>query len=215
MTDPIRVDIVSDVVCPWCILGFQQLQAASQATGLGCVVFWHPFELNPQMPPEGQNVREHLAEKYGTTPEQSAKNRDMLIALGDSLGFTFNYPDNMRMHNTFLAHQLIRMAGEAGQAHAAKMALFKAHFTDNRMIGEIPVLAEIAGELGLEADAARAALEAGTHAEPVREEQRFWIEQGIQGVPAMVFDGKYLITGAQGVENYGKILQTVVEKRAA
>ncbi|MEX0285680.1 MAG: DsbA family protein [Paracoccaceae bacterium] len=212
---PIRVDIVSDVVCPWCIIGFLQLQSAATSAQIGCEVYWHPFELNPQMPTEGQDLREHLAEKYGTTTEQSEKSRDMLKQLGDGLGFTFTYSDNLRMWNTFLAHQMIYEAGLQGKSHLTKLALFKAHFTDNRPIGEVAELVKVAEEVGLDVDPVKQALENGTHVEAVRKEQAFWIEQGISGVPAMVFDQKYLITGAQGPENYARILQTVVEKRAA
>lgn len=215
MSAPVRVDIVSDVMCPWCIIGFQQLQAACNATGIGCVVHWHPFELNPDMPTEGQDLREHLAQKYGTTPAQSVENRNRLVELGDSLGFTFTFGDNNRMYNTFLAHQMIRFAADQGLAHTAKMALFTAHFTENRPVGDIDTLVEIGAEIGLDREALATALRDGTLADAVREEQTFWIEQGISGVPAMVFDGKFLFTGAQGVENYATILQQVLAKRAA
>ncbi len=215
MSEPIHVDIVSDVVCPWCIVGFLQLQAACHSAQIGCEVHWHPFELNPQMPAEGQDLREHLEQKYGTTKDQSRKTRDMLISLGDALGFTFTYSDNLRMHNTFLAHQLIRIAGFQGRAHQTKMALFKAHFTDNRAIGDIETLADIGAEVGLKRKEVAQALRDGAQADDVRQEEEYWIEQGISGVPAMIFDGKYLITGAQGPENYARILRQVVEKRAA
>ncbi len=215
MTQPIRVDIVSDVVCPWCIVGYLQLQAACTAAKIPCEVYWHPFELNTQMPAEGQDLREHLSEKYGVTKEQSDKTRTMLAELGASLGFTFTYADNMMMHNTFLAHQMIHAAALQGEGHKTKLALFKAHFTDNRPVGSLDELVAIAQEIGLDQDQIRQDLENGTHAQAVREEQAFWIEQGISGVPAMVFDQKFLVTGAQGVENYTNILQQVQAKRAA
>lgn len=215
MPQPIRVDIVSDVVCPWCIIGFLQLQAACSATRIGCEVHWHPFELNPSMPEAGQNVAEHLAEKYGTTPEQSRANRDGLIQLGASLGFTFAFSDNTRIHNTFRAHQLIRMADHQGMAHQMKLALFQAHFTDNRDINDPDTLADIAVSTGLARDAVLQALEDGTCAVEVREEQSFWAKQGISGVPTMIFDARYMLTGAQGAENYGRILQKIMTEREA
>ena len=104
---PLRVDIVSDVVCPWCVIGYHQLAHAANATVVAIDVHWHPFELNPNMVQEGENLREHLAAKYGTTPEGSRKARARLTEMGAALGFTFNYADDMRMVNTFRAHQLI------------------------------------------------------------------------------------------------------------
>lgn len=215
MSQPLRVDIVSDVVCPWCIVGFLQLQAACNATQIGCEVHWHPFELNPGMPEAGQNLAEHLAEKYGTTPDQSRANRDGLTQLGASLGFTFTFSDSTRMHNTFRAHQLIRMAARQGKAHQMKLALFQAHFTDNRDINDPETLADISTGPGLDRDAVLQALADGTFAGEVREEQSFWAEQGISGVPTMIFDARYMLTGAQGVENYGRMLQKVIADRQA
>ena len=166
---PLQIDIVSDVVCPWCIIGFKQLEQAMAATGLGAYVRWHPFELNPQMPPEGQNLREHLAEKYGTTPEQSRTARQRLTELGAGLGFAFNYSDEMRMVNTFAAHQLLDWASEHNLQHPLKLALFAAFFTDGKDVSDPSVLAEIAGSVGLDADAAREVLASGSHVERTRE----------------------------------------------
>ena len=215
MPDPIRVDIVSDVVCPWCIVGFLQLRAACAQAGFTIEVFWHPFELNPQMPPEGQNLRAHITEKYGTTAEQSDRSRDQLRALGQSLGFAFKFSDTTRMHNTFLAHQLIMEAGQHGKAHAMKMALFAAHFSVNQEIADTAVLADLAEGVGLDRATVLRVLQDGTHAKAVRAEQAFWTSKGISGVPAMIFDQKYLVTGAQGIENYVQILQQVETARAA
>lgn len=211
----IRVDIVSDVMCPWCIIGFKQLEAACNQTGIGVEVHWHPFELNPDMPPEGQNAREHIIEKYGSTPEQSDAARAQMQALGTELGFTFDFNENSKMENSFRAHQLVHFAARHGLAHQTKMALFETHFTAGRNVNDLEVLIEVGAVQGLDAEALRAALTSGELTEPVRKEQRFWIEQGITGVPAMVFDGKFLVTGAQGVENYSQILQHVQAQHAA
>lgn len=213
--DSLRIDIVSDVVCPWCIIGYRQLSQAIADTGTKVQVLWHPFELNPQMPPEGQNLREHLAEKYGTTPEDSARNRDQLTALGASLGFTFNFSDDSRMVNTFLAHQLIEFAATHGKQTEMKLALIAAHFTEGRDVSDLDTLSAIAGDVGLDAPASRAALESGRFAGDVRQMQKFWAEKGIRGVPAMVFDLKHLVTGAQGVENYTNILRQLSPAPAA
>lgn len=211
---PLQIDIVSDVVCPWCIIGFKQLEQAMGATGMGAYVRWHPFELNPQMPPEGQNLREHLAEKYGTTPEQSRTARQRLTDLGDSLGFTFNYSDDTRMVNTFAAHQLLDWAAEQNLQHPLKMALFAAFFTEGKDVSDHAVLAASAGAVGLDPAQARSVLESGSHAEQTRAKQRVWLERGISGVPAMVFAGKYLVTGAQGAEGYAEVLRRCAAEAA-
>lgn len=211
----IRVDIVSDVVCPWCAIGYLQLARAADNANLALDVHWHPFELNPQMPEQGQNLFEHLSAKYGITAEQSHQTRTQIANLGQELGFTFAFSDDMFMWNTFRAHQLIDWADSLGQGHAAKLALLKAHFTDRRNVSDPEVLGEIAEEIGLNADAARAMLAAGTHAQPVREKQAFWTSKGIQGVPTMIFAGKYATTGAQGEDGYGRVLDAVLQDSAA
>ena len=212
----VQVDIVSDVMCPWCIVGFKQLEQALGMTGAGAYVRWHPFELNPAMPPEGQNLAEHLAEKYGSSPEQSAANRARLAELGESLGFTFNFSDDSRIVNTFAAHQLLGWAQPQNKQHPLKMALFDAHFTQGLNVSDPEVLVQVAQDIGLDADAAREVLRSGAQAEEVRAHQQFWTSRGISGVPSMVFDGKYLLTGAQGAETYAQMLQKVIaEKEAA
>lgn len=211
----IRVDIVSDVVCPWCVIGYYQLAKAAQDTGIGIDVHWHPFELNPEMGEDGENLREHLAAKYDTTPEGSRKARARLTELGAALGFAFNYADDMRMVNTFRAHQLIDWAEGQGKAHEAKLALFAAFFTRRENVADINVLIEVAGQIGLDRSAARAMLDSGDRAEKVREKEQFWTSRGVQGVPAMIFDRQHLVTGAQGEENYARILKQLKAAQAA
>ncbi|WP_394197692.1 DsbA family oxidoreductase [Litoreibacter albidus] len=208
MTDhPLRIDIISDVMCPWCVIGYRQLSRALEQTGVAHEIQWHPFELNPQMPAEGQNMREHIAEKYGSTPEQSAQSRAQMTALGDELEFEFSWDSDFRMHNTFNTHQLLHWAGELSRKHELKQALFKAHFTDCRNLSDNSVLADIAGEIGLDRKEAAAVLDDQRFAQAVRDAETFWTQQGIQGVPAVVFDRKHLVTGAQGVDNYVSILR--------
>lgn len=210
----LRIDIVSDVVCPWCIVGYRQLAAALAALGTDHTIHWHPFELNLQMPPEGQNLREHIVEKYGTTAEESDRTRARLTDIGAELGFAFRFADDMRMPNTFDAHQLLHWADLEGRKHALKQALFAAYFTDRRNISDRAVLADIAGEIGLDRDEALAVLTDQRLAADVRAEENFWLRQGIRGVPAMVFDRQHLVTGAQGVEGYTEILKQLAQLRA-
>lgn len=210
----VRVDIVSDVVCPWCIIGFKQLERALARAGLGAALRWHPFELNPDMPPAGQNLREHLIGKYAITEKQSEAARARLTALSKDLGFAFAYSDDMRMVNTFRAHQLLDWAAEQGRQHALKLALFRAFFTEGRDVSAGTVLIAAAGAAGLDSAAARLVLASGSHAAGVRGKQKFWTDRGIQGVPAMVFDGRYLLTGAQGADIYGQVLQRCRDEAA-
>ena len=215
MNTPIRVDIVSDVVCPWCAIGYCQLAKASKETAIDIDVHWHPFELNPQMDEAGENLREHLAAKYGTTPEGSAQARVRLTGLGASLGFTFNYADDMRMVNTFRAHQLIDWAEDQDRAHDIKLALFAAFFTRRENLNDQQVLADAAHSIGLDRNASLAMLENGEKRDLVRQKEHFWTSRGVQGVPAMIFDRQHLVTGAQGEENYATILRHLADQQAA
>ena len=215
MTQPIRVDIVSDVVCPWCAIGYFQLAKAADETGIGIEVHWLPFELNPQMAQEGENLREHLAAKYGTTPEGSKKARERLTDMGAALGFTFRYADDMRMVNTFRAHQLIDWAEDQGLAHKAKLALFEAFFTRRENLNEPNVLGDVAQSIGLDRDTALEMLWSGEKADIVRQKEQFWTSRGVTGVPAMIFQRQHLVSGAQGEDNYARILQHLAETEAA
>ncbi|MEM9715470.1 MAG: DsbA family oxidoreductase [Pseudomonadota bacterium] len=211
----IRVDIVSDVVCPWCVIGYYQLAKAAADTDIALDIHWHPFELNPNMAEEGENLRDHLAAKYGTTVEGSIKARARLTEIGAALGFTFYYADDMRMVNTFRAHQLIDWAEYQDQAHATKMALFEAFFTRRKNLNDIDVLVSVPGSIGLDADAARSVLDAEDRAEAVRQKQQFWTSRGVQGVPAMIFQNQHLVTGAQGEDRYARILDHLAKDAAA
>jgi len=167
------------------------------------------------MPAEGQNMAEHLAEKYGSTPAQSVENRKRLTQMGQALGFTFNFSDDTRMQNTFAAHQLLTWAQVQGLQHPLKMALFDAHFTQGRNVNDTDELADVAASVGLDRDEALEVLRSGSFAEQTREAQQFWTSRGISGVPSMIFEGKYLITGAQGAESYSQLLRKVLEERDA
>ena len=206
---PLRIDIVSDVVCPWCIIGYRQLTEALKQTNTEHEIHWHPFELNSNMPSAGQNLREHIMEKYGSSKEESDASRLRMTQAGDEVGFEFNFNDDTRMHNTFNLHQLLYWAGQQGQKpmHDLKQALFGARFTDGRNISDNTVLADIAAEVGLNREEALAVLEDQRFAKEVRAEERYWQQQGIQSVPAMIFNERHLVNGAQGVDNYVNILQ--------
>lgn len=217
VTSPVvQIDIVSDIMCPWCIVGYKQLEQALAATGTGAYIRWHPFELNPDMPAEGQNLREHITEKYGASAEQSAQNRAHLVETGESLGINFRFDDDSRIVNTFAAHQLLDWAQVQGKQHPLKLALFDTHFTQKRDVSHSEVLVDVAESVGLDREQAQAVLDSGSHAADTRAGQQYWTTRGISGVPSMVFDGKYLLTGAQGAQTYARMLQkSIAEQRTA
>ena len=203
----LKIDIVSDVVCPWCVIGYRQLAEALEETNTDYEIHWHPFELNPNMPAEGQNLREHVAEKYGSSDKESQESRHRMTTAGKEVGFDFNFNDDIRMHNTFNLHQLLHWSNQQGRMHDLKQALFTAHFTNNRNISDNNVLADIAAEIGLDRAEALAVLEDQRFANEVRQSEQWSREQGIQGVPAVIFDDRHLVTGAQGVDNFKSILK--------
>ncbi|XDA97425.1 DsbA family oxidoreductase [Sulfitobacter sp. LCG007] len=213
--DVLQIDIVSDVMCPWCIVGYRQLEQALRRLSLSARLRWHPFELNPDMSPGGQNLGEHIAAKYGATPEQSRENRKRLARIGESLGIVFRFDDDSRIVNSFLAHQLLDWADEKGLQHPLMLALFEAHFTAGLDVSDPQVLTEVAGRVGLDTAGAAQVLASGERAARVRENERFWTSRGITGVPSMIFGGRFLLTGAQGVDTYARMLERARDAGAA
>ena len=207
----LQVDIVSDVVCPWCIIGYKQLMLAlsSMPGQFEVAIHWHPFELNPQMPEDGQPLREHLAQKYNRSPEQSQAARMRLTALGESLGFTFDYFDDMRMVNTFRAHQLLHWAGERGLQTALKLDLFEAFFTRGEDVNAPDVLVAVAAGAGLDGTEARLVLSDQRYADEVRAQQQHWLEQDVHAVPTFVFQRHYSVPGAQEAESFIRLLKKI------
>ena len=193
----VTVNMVSDVVCPWCIVGYQRLQEAIKTLdNIEVDIKFPPFELNPNMPEQGQNLREHIMEKYGISEQQSADNRARLVEVGKELGFSFNFSDDSRMQNTFKAHQLIHFAAENGLEEEMKLSLFKAYFTDGKDVNDQTVLVEIAEAIGLDRGEVEEVLQNGKYAQAVREEEAIWMQRGIQSVPTFVI-GNQGIAGAQ------------------
>ena len=208
---PLQVDIVSDVVCPWCIIGYKQFSKALAALPgqFDVTISWHPFELNPAMPAEGQGLQEHLAQKYGASPRQGSATRERLVALGESLGFTFDYFDGMRMVNTFRAHQLLHWAASQGRQTDLKLALFESFFSRREDVSDTAILAQVAARVGLDGNTAREVLADERFAAAVRQEQRYWLDQDVHAVPTFVFQGQYLVPGAQDAEAFVRLLQKI------
>jgi predicted DsbA family dithiol-disulfide isomerase len=208
---PLRVDIVSDVVCPWCIIGYKQLMLAlsSMAGQFDVAIHWHPFELNPQMPEGGQNLREHLAQKYNRSAEQSQIARTRLSAVGESLGFTFDYFDGMRMVNTFRAHQLLHWAGEQGRQTELKLALFESFFTRREDVSVPSVLVAVAGRAGLDCAEASLVVSDQRYGGEVRAQQQYWLGQDVHAVPTFLFQEQYIVPGAQEAESFVRLLKKI------
>ncbi|MFD3318890.1 DsbA family oxidoreductase [Alteromonas macleodii] len=193
----VTVNMVSDVVCPWCIVGYQRLQEAIKTLdNIEVDIKFHPFELNPNMPEEGQNLREHIMEKYGISEQQSVENRARLVQAGKELGFAFNFTDDSRMQNTFKAHQLIHFAAQNGLEEEMKLSLFNAYFTDGKDVNDLGVLVELAESVGLDKTEAEAVIKSEKYAQAVREEETIWMQRGIQSVPTFVI-GNQGVAGAQ------------------
>ncbi|MPW27870.1 DsbA family oxidoreductase [Agarivorans sp. B2Z047] len=206
----LRIDIVSDVVCPWCIVGYLRLQQAlSQLSDdIRPHIEWHPFELNPNMPSEGQNLREHIQEKYGSTLEQSEAVREQLKNLGDELGFSFKFSPDSRIYNTFEAHQLLHWAQPYGKQTELKLALFDAYFSQAKDPSDRNTLLNVVESIGLGRDLAERVLVDEMYVEAVRNSQQQWQNQNIRAVPAFIFNNRYLLSGAQPVET---LLQVINE----
>jgi predicted DsbA family dithiol-disulfide isomerase len=193
-------------------------QALEQLEGeLEADIHWQPFELNPAMPEQGQDLAEHITEKYGSTPEQSRENRDHITQLGANLGFEFNFVEGQRILNTFKAHQLLHWVGETSSSQSnalqteLKMALLNAYFNQGRDVNDNDVLVEIINEIGLDADFARQLLNDQVYAGDVRALQDQWRQLGVSAVPTFIIDEKYMISGGQPAEAFVQSLRQIIE----
>ncbi|MBL4823598.1 MAG: DsbA family oxidoreductase [Colwellia sp.] len=210
----LQIDIVSDVMCPWCIVGYKGLELAFKqlSPNVEATINWLPFELNPQMPVEGQGMKEHLLEKYGTTEQQSMENRDMLTLRGKEVDFDFNFSKNMRIINSFDLHRLLAWAKEQGKQHELQMAFFNEHFTKNLPLNENENLIKIVASLCLDITEANKILNSDAYAEQVREEQKIILDKGINSVPAFIINNKYSISGGQTTETFKQVLTQIAQE---
>jgi predicted DsbA family dithiol-disulfide isomerase len=210
----LKIDFVSDISCPWCIVGLNSLQQALDAIGTEVKVDLHfqPFELNPAMPPEGQDLSEHLIEKYGLTPEQLAQNREAIRARGEQVGFKFNMDKRGRIYNTFDAHRLLHWAGLEGRQQALKRALFDAYFTEGENPSAHDVLIRLAGKVGLDTAQAEEILSTDAYATEVRQQQAFYQSQGIRAVPSVIINDRHLIQGGQPAEVFEQALRQIASE---
>jgi len=208
MSNKIQLDVVSDVVCPWCIVGYKNLQTAIQELGVAerIELQWQPFELNPNMPPEGQDLREHVAEKYGSSLEESNQSRINITARGKEAGFTFNFFDDMKIVNTRDAHILLEYAHEMGKQTDLKLRLFTAAFTDQKDVSNRSTLLDEISALGLDVKEATARLDSDKYRQEVIAHEQEWQRLGISAVPTVVFNRTSAMSGAQPVAAYKEAL---------
>jgi predicted DsbA family dithiol-disulfide isomerase len=213
MSTAMKIDFVSDVSCPWCAVGLNSLeQALAEVRGeISAELHFQPFELNPQMPVEGQDIDEHIAQKYGATPEQMAANRETIRQRGAEVGFTFGEGKRSRIYNTFDAHRLLHWAGEEGSQRELKHALFEAYFTRGEDPSDHAVLLAVVESVGLEPSRAAAILGSDEYADEVRERERMYLDAGIHSVPAVIINDRHLISGGQPVQVFARALRQIAE----
>lgn len=211
----LKIDFVSDIACPWCAVGLASLQQAlkNSADAVQATIHFQPFELNPDMPPEGEDVDEHLARKYGGSPAQFAQTRAAIRERGAAVGFSFRPEGRGRIVNTFNAHRLLHWAGLAGEAAqtALKRALLEAHHGRGERVDHDEVLLAVVATAGLDAARAREILAGDEFAAEVREAEAMWQRAGIHSVPAVVINERHLISGGQPPEVFEQALRKIAQ----
>ncbi|MDR2876515.1 MAG: DsbA family oxidoreductase [Chromatiales bacterium] len=211
MSQPIRIDFVSDVVCPWCAVGLASLLRAMEKIGPGLQMqlYFQPFELNPDMPAEGESIAEHLGRKYGMSVEQLRQNSEALRQRAAALGFVIDLKKRDRIYNTFNAHRLLYWAGTQSRDAelALKLALLRAYHSEGRNVSDTAVLIAIAGQAGLDTARAAQVLASDEYSSEVRARENFYHERGISAVPSAIFNERHLIQGGQPPEAFEQALR--------
>lgn len=210
-----KIDFVSDVACPWCAVGLASLQQAlkNSADAVQATLHFQPFELNPDMPPGGEDVNEHLARKYGGTPEQFEQNRAAIRQRGAAVGFEFNPAGRGRIYNTFNAHRLLHWAGQQGdnQQLALKRALLEAYHGRSEAVEQDDVLLAAVKKAGLDEARAQEILASDEFAAEVRAAERHYQQAGISSVPAVIINDRHLISGGQPPEVFEQALRQLAQ----
>ena len=208
MSRVVKIDVVSDVVCPWCALGVTALEQAieSLAGEVEVELNYKPFELNPEMPAAGEQAIEHMMRKYGRTAEQVAQRNAMIIQRGEEIGFRFDLEKRSHFYNTFDAHRLLFWASTQGRQRALKKVLLRAYFTDGKNPDDRQTLVNLAGEAGLDSERAHAVLASAEFTREVRELEALYQQRGVQSVPAMIINDRHLLSGSQSVADYRQAL---------
>jgi predicted DsbA family dithiol-disulfide isomerase len=216
MTQKLQIDFVSDVACPWCAIGLHSLEEALRrvAGEVAADIHFQPFELSPDMSPQGENLDAHIGRKYGASPQQLATSREAVRQRAAGVGFAFNSSARSHVYNTFDAHRLLHWAGLEGRQRELKKLLFRANFTDDANVADHEVLASLAAEAGLDAAAARDVLASNRYAAEVRAAEQLWQSRGIQSVPGIVINSKWLLSGGQPPEVFEQALREIGHQAA-
>lgn len=214
MSRTLQIDFVSDIACPWCAVGLASLQRALERLGdsVDASITLHPFELNPDMQPEGERIVDYIGRKYGRTPAQIAESQAMIRERGAQEGFTFG--DRNRVYNTFDAHRLLHWARIEGKQLELKLALLRAYHGEGKDVSQADVLIDAARSVELDAEQAHDVLASGRFADEVRAEEREFQELGIQSVPAIIFDRKYLVSGGQPSAAFEEAIRKIIDGQA-
>ena len=213
--DKIKIDIISDVVCPWCAIGYKRLSLAIEELDIKDKVDikWHPFQLNPDMPREGQNADKYLMKKLSLNEEQLKQKRKSVTKTGKDSGFKFDYFKEMRKLNTFNAHILLDYAKEFGKQTELKVRLQEAYFGERKDISNRNVLFKELQAVGLNAKEAIARLDDKVAIKRVEDEEKFWKDRGVSAIPTMVFDEQLVRRGANKVEAYKELLTYLINEK--
>ncbi|GAC20523.1 DsbA family oxidoreductase [Paraglaciecola arctica] len=214
MTTQLKIDIVSDVSCPWCIIGYQALNQAltNLAPDIQADITWQPFELNPQMPKEGQEITEHITQKYGISEQQAEQNRAAIKERGLSVGYEFGNRGGGRIYNTFDAHRLLHWAHEFGKQTELKLALFDLYFQQSGNPSDHQQLLAVVESLGLDVAQAKQILDSDKYTAEVRKLQQHYQAAGVSSVPAVIVNDKHLISGGQPTEVFEQALKQIADE---
>jgi hypothetical protein len=212
---PIKIDFVSDIACPWCAVGLASLEQAIERVGdeVSVSLNFQPFELNPNMPPEGEDILEHLMRKYQITEEQVAQNHEHIRERGAAVGFSFNMEGRKRTYNTFDAHRLLHWAAESEDTDVQrrlKWRLLSAYFSEGADPSSHEVLLSAVEQAGLDVAQATEILNTDSLGDEVRQQQQFYLSQGIHSVPAVIINDRYLVQGGQPPEAFEQALRQIV-----
>lgn len=215
MTDKIKLDIISDVVCPWCIIGYKRLESVILEMGIEdrVEIEWHPFELNPHMPPQGEEIIGHMSGKYGMTRAVSLQNLKNMAQLGEEAGFKFDFFDGMKMVNTRDVHIMLDYAKSHGLQTQLKLRLFEAFFSERKNISDRHVLAGELRAVGLDVEEGLAFLKDEAVQERIHTQENYWLGMGISSVPTMVLNQSGILRGAQGIDTYKMILNGLMNEQ--
>ncbi|MEH6346450.1 MAG: DsbA family oxidoreductase [Bermanella sp.] len=210
----LQIDIVSDVVCPWCAIGFANLNKAIAQLDepVETKINWHPFQLNPSMGKEGQDINEHLVEKYGLSDSKLAENKQHIRQIGQDSGVEFKFDQRARIYNTLDCHILLHWAGEKDKQTQLKLALFKAYFSEGKDISQLDILLEVVESVGLDKLEAQIVLKDEKYKNIVKDEESKYKSMGIQSVPAFIINNEYLLSGGQPKDVFKQSLQDILAK---